>query len=496
MLDSAIEILRLQANGEASAVDIAKISLERIKSSQKGVNAYTCVNEEGALKRAEEIDQRRKAGDNLGRLAGVPVAVKDILCTTDMPTTCSSKMLQNFVSPYDATVIKKLRDEDAVLIGKTNMDEFAMGGSTETSFFGMTRNPWDPERTPGGSSGGAAAAVAAGTVPLSIGSDTGGSIRQPSAFCGITGLKPTYGRVSRYGLIAFASSLDQLGPLAWSVEDVALLTEIISGYEARDSTSLDQPKPDLVNVLQSSDLRGIKIGILKDALDREGIDTSIQDAVTDAAKVFQNAGAELVEIQLPHSEYYVPAYYVIAPSEASSNLSRYDGAHYGHRASELNSETLKANGPLAAMYCSSRAEGFGTEVKRRIMIGTYALSEGYSSQYYNQALKVRRLIKGDYEAAFSQADLLLGPTTPTTAFPFGMHSDDPLAMYLVDLFTVGANLSGVPAISLPAGFSEAGLPIGIQLQAPALQESQLIFAGSAFQKATDHHKQRPKTFQF
>lgn len=495
-LDSATEILRLQANGELSAVEIAKQSLERIEASQKSINAYTHINREGAIRAAELVDKKRMSGEPLGRLAGVPVAVKDILCTTDMPTTCSSKMLQNFVAPYDATVIEKLRAEDAILVGKTNMDEFAMGGSTETSNFGITRNPWNLEKTPGGSSGGAAACVSAGTVPLSLGSDTGGSIRQPAAFCGVTGLKPTYGRVSRYGLVAFASSLDQVGPIAWSVEDIALLTEVISGFESRDSTSLNHPQPSLVSVLQSTDLRGIKIGILEDALERDGLDQSIQKAVIDAAEVFKQAGAEIVEIKLPHSEYYVPTYYVIAPSEASSNLSRYDGAHYGHRAEDLNPEQVAKNGPLAATYCSSRSEGFGTEVKRRIMIGTYALSEGYSDQYYNQALKVRRLIKGDYDAAFQQADLILGPTTPTTAFPLGEHSDNPLEMYLIDLFTVGANLSGIPAISLPAGLSESGLPIGIQLQAPALQEAQLIFAGAAFQASTNHHRQRPDHFSF
>ena len=496
MLDSATEILRLQASGEASAVEITQQSLNRIHASQEQINAYTFVNDEGALLAAKSIDEKRKLGQPLGRLAGVPVAVKDILCTTDMPTTCSSSMLKNFTAPYDATVIKKLREEDAILIGKTNMDEFAMGGSTETSAFGITRNPWNVKTTPGGSSGGAAACVASGSVPLSLGSDTGGSIRQPSAFCGVTGLKPTYGRVSRYGLIAFASSLDQIGPIAWSVDDIALLTEIISGFEPQDSTSLQQTPPNLVTTLQSTDLRGIKIGILGDALSRDGLDPSILKAVKDAADIFQQAGAEIIEIQLPHSEHYVPAYYVIAPSEASSNLSRYDGAHYGHRAEELCPEKTQQIGPLAATYCKSRAEGFGTEVKRRIMIGTYALSEGYSDQYYNQALKVRRLIKGDYDAAFDQVDLLLGPTTPTPAFPLGTHADDPLQMYLVDLFTVGANLSGVPAISLPAGFSEEGLPIGIQLQAPALQESRLIFAGAAFQAITDHHKKRPENFGF
>jgi aspartyl-tRNA(Asn)/glutamyl-tRNA(Gln) amidotransferase subunit A len=408
-----------------------------------------------------------------------------------MPTTCASNILKGFRPPYDATVIQRLRNADAVIVGKTNMDEFAMGGSTETGAFGVTHNPWDRSRTPGGSSGGAAACVAAGLVPLSLGSDTGGSIRQPAAFCGVTGLKPTYGRVSRYGLVAFASSLDQIGPLAWSVQDVALLTQVIAGYEPRDSTSLDRPFPNLMSAFQSNDLRGLKIGLLVDALNSQGLDDSIRRAAMESADVFRDAGAEITEIHLPHSDYCVPTYYVIAPCEASSNLSRYDGAHYGHRAGNLDSGKVEQLGPLVATYCRSRAEGFGSEVKRRIMIGTYALSEGYADQYYNQALKVRRLIRADYEAAFAQVDLLLGPTTPSPAFPIGDKIDDPIQMYLGDTFTVGANLAGIPAISLPAGLSGEGLPIGIQLQAPALEESRLLFAAAAFQAATSHHRLRP-----
>ncbi len=363
----------------------------------------------------------------------------------------------------------------------------------------MTRNPWDLDRTPGGSSGGSAACVAAGTVPLSLGSDTGGSIRQPAAFCGITGLKPTYGRVSRYGLIAFASSLDQVGPMAWSVADVALLLETIAGYEPRDSTSLNVDVPKYTSVLQSTDLRGIRIGVLRDSLDSDGVHDSIRDAVIASIDVFRSNGAEIIEIDLPHRQYWVPTYYVIAPCEASSNLSRYDGAHYGHRTRDLERQCVivpQENGdqlgPLVTSYCRSRAEGFGSEVKRRIMVGTYALSEGYADQYYNQALKVRRLIKGDFDAAFSQADLLLGPVTPSTSFRLGEKIDDPIQMFLCDLFTVGANLAGIPAISLPAGLDSGGLPVGIQLQAPALEESRLLFAGAAFQAATDYHKRRPQ----
>ncbi len=497
MLDSASELLRLQAAGEASAVEIAGRALDAIEATEPAIGAYTHVDRDRALAMAEAVDAKRKAGNKLGPLAGVPIAVKDVLCTKDMPTTCSSNILRDFRPPYDATVIEKLRDADAVIVGKTNMDEFAMGASTETSAFGVTRNPWDTERTPGGSSGGSAASVAVGTVPIALGTDTGGSIRQPAAFCGVTGLKPTYGRVSRYGLIAFASSLDQVGPIAWSVEDVALLLQTIAGYEPRDSTSLDVEVPNYTAVLQSNDLRGIRIGVLRESLDSEGVAESVRAAVIQSIDVFRSCGAEIIDIDLPHREYWVPTYYVIAPSEASSNLSRYDGAHYGHRTADLETKCTigcddgEVHGPLVTNYCRSRDEGFGAEVKRRIMIGSYALSAGYADQYYNKALKVRRLIKGDFDAAFSQADLLLGPVAPTPAFRLGEKIDDPIQMFLCDLFTVGANLSGIPAMSLPAGLDQQGLPIAIQLQAPALEESRLLFAGAAFQSSTDYHQQRP-----
>jgi len=494
MLDSALEVLRLQSSGEATATEIAAKAIDRIEASQDSINAFTHVDRELALMAAQTVDEKRRMGKQLGLLAGVPVAVKDVLCTKDMPTTCASKMLQGFRPPYDATVVEKLRQADAIIVGKTNMDEFAMGASTETSARGVTRNPWDTSRTPGGSSGGATACVAAGTVPLSLGTDTGGSIRQPAGFCGVSGLKPTYGRVSRYGLVAFASSLDQVGPIGWSVQDIALLLQCIAGFEPRDSTSLNHEVPDYQAVLQSSDMRGMRIGVLRDALDVDGVDDSVRNAVLSSIEVFRNAGAEMIELSLPHSNYWVPTYYVIAPSEASSNLSRYDGAHYGHRVAQLDPEKSESLGPLVATYCQSRAEGFGAEVKRRIMVGTYALSEGYADQYYNQALKARRLIKGDYDAAFSQVDLLLGPVSPTPAFPLGDKIDDPLQMYLCDLFTVGANLAGIPAISLPAGTDAAGLPLAIQLQAPALEETRLLFAGAAYQAETDFHKLRPDHF--
>ena len=489
MLASVSEILRMQSAGEATAVEIATLALDRIAKFDDTINAFTHTKRELTLESAEQIDQRRSRGEMLGPLAGVPVAVKDVLCTRDMPTTCSSKMLQHFHPPYDSGVVEKLRAADAVILGKTNMDEFAMGASTENSAFGVTRNPWDISRIPGGSSGGAAACVASSMAPISLGTDTGGSIRQPAAMCGVTGLKPTYGRVSRFGLVAFASSLDQVGPVGWSVADIAPLMQTIAGHDGRDSTSLDLEVGSYIEATKGTDLTGMKIGMLRESLDADGVAPAIKQAVLDAAKVFESAGAEIIDIRLPHSEYWVPTYYVIAPSEASSNLSRYDGAHYGHRAADV--ETDAELGPLVTTYCRSRAEGFGPEVKRRIMVGTYALSEGYADEFYNKALKVRRLIKGDFDAAFGQVDLLLGPVTPSAAFPLGAKLDDPIQMYLCDLFTTGANLAGIPALSIPAGTDQDGLPVAIQLQAPALEESRLLFAGAAYQFVTDHHTKRP-----
>jgi aspartyl-tRNA(Asn)/glutamyl-tRNA(Gln) amidotransferase subunit A len=491
-LDSATELLRLQASGHITAVDIAKAALETISHTEGAVRAFTYrVDPMALLQQAEEIDRRRRAGERLGALAGVPIAVKDVLCTRDMPTTCSSRMLRDYVSPYDATVVEKLRAADGLLLGKTNMDEFAMGASTENSIFGATRNPWDIGRTAGGSSGGAAAVVAARNCPLSIGSDTGGSIRQPAAFCGLTGLKPTYGRVSRYGLVAFASSLDQVGPLAWSVGDCALLLQAISGFDPRDSTSVDVPVPDYVAELNSGDMRGLRVGVLRDALEAEGLDAEVRAGVERAMDVLVGAGATLVDVDLPHSKYAVPTYYVIAPCEASSNLSRYDGAHYGYRAA-ITADEAKEMGPLLATYCKSRSEGFGPEVKRRIMIGTYALSTGYYEAYYLKALRVRRLIRQDYDEAFARADILLGPVTPTAPFAIGEKLDDPIQMFLCDLFTVGANLAGIPALSLPAGVTQQGLPVGVQLQGPPLAEGRLLRVGHLFQQLTDHHRRRPE----
>jgi aspartyl-tRNA(Asn)/glutamyl-tRNA(Gln) amidotransferase subunit A len=493
MLDSTSTILELLRSGDATAREVTETALRAIGAIQPSINAYTHVASSSALQAADAIDADRKAGRPLPPLAGLPVAIKDVLCTSDMPTTCSSNMLRNFTPPYDATVVTKLKQAGAIVIGKTNMDEFAMGASTETSAMGVTRNPWDEDCTPGGSSGGAAAAVAAGTVPLSIGTDTGGSIRQPAAFCGITGLKPTYGRCSRYGLIAFASSLDQAGPMGWSVEDVAIGLQAMAGYDPADSTSVEHEVPDYQAGMAASNMKGMRIGVLRDSIDQDGVADSMRLAVAEAERVFKDLGAEIVEISLQHSPYWVPTYYVIAPCEASSNLSRFDGAHYGYRHDTSNDSAGKAE-PLEAMYRASRAAGFGSEVKRRIMVGTYALSEGYYDAYYNQALKVRRLISGDYDTAFEQVDLLLGPVTPSPAFRLGENIDDPIAMYLCDLFTVGANLAGVPAISLPAGLDTEGLPVGIQLQAAVMREDRLLAAGAAFQSATEHHRLRPRGF--
>ncbi len=491
-LDSASELLKLQSQGEVSAVQIATAAMESISHSEAAVRGFAYrVDPIEVLQQAELIDQRRASGQSLGVLAGIPVAVKDVLCTRDMPTTCASRMLKDYWSPYDATVVTRLRQADAVLIGKTNLDEFAMGASTENSIFGATRNPWDISRTPGGSSGGAAAVVAAQNCPLSVGTDTGGSIRQPAAFCSLTGMKPTYGRVSRYGLVAFASSLDQVGPMAWSMEDCALLMHAISGFDPSDSTSLDVPVPDYSAAAQGKDLRGMRVGVIRDALEADGLDAEVRMAVEQAMEVLVECGATLVDVHLPHSRYGVPTYYVIAPCEASSNLSRYDGAHYGYRAA-LSEADIREKGPLLATYCKSRSEGFGEEVKRRIMIGTYALSTGYYDAYYLKALQVRQLIRRDYQSAFEQADILLGPVTPTPPFGIGEKIDDPIQMFLCDLFTVGANLAGIPAASLPAGFTKSGLPIGLQLQAPPLEESRLFNAGAAFQSHTSHHQKRPQ----
>ena len=497
---SAVDLVAALRQGDITAVQCTTVFLDRIEATNGTINAFLTVDREGALVRAADIDARRKAGKPLGALAGLPVALKDVLCTNDMPTTCASKMLKGFRPPYDADVVARLRRADAVFVGKTNMDEFAMGGSNENSAFGPVRNPWDLSRAPGGSSGGSAACVAADMAPVAIGSDTGGSIRQPAGLCGITGLKPTYGRVSRRGLVAFASSLDQIGPMARSAADCALIMETIAGHDPGDSTSLAVDVPRYTDLLDKP-LAGVRIGRVPEHY-AEGLDPEVAKGVEEAFAVLKAAGATVHDVQLPHAKYGIPTYYLIAPCEASSNLARYDGAHYGHRAepgqkyrAEPGGHAAKAGGfesPLVEMYCRSRAEGFGPEVKRRIMLGTYALSAGYYDAYYAKALRVRRLIRQDYLDAFQSVDLIGGPVSATPAFKLGEKTDDPLAMYLVDLYTVGTNLAGVGGISFPCGFTKSGLPIGFQLQAPPLAEPLLLQAADRFQRLTDWHRRRPK----
>ncbi|MBN2021367.1 MAG: Asp-tRNA(Asn)/Glu-tRNA(Gln) amidotransferase subunit GatA [Pirellulales bacterium] len=505
---SATELLAQLEAGRLKAVDVTQAYLDRIARHDGAVRAFLRVDVEAALAQAAEIDARRAKGKPVGRLAGLPVAVKDLLCQRGELTTCGSRMLEHFRPPYDATAVARLRAADAVLIGRTNLDEFAMGGSNENSAFGPVHNPWDLARTPGGSSGGAAAAVAAGMTPLSIGSDTGGSIRAPAALCGVTGLKPTYGRVSRYGLVAFASSLDQIGPLARTVEDVALLLEVIAGHDPLDATSVDRPVPRYTDSV-ARPLEGLRLGVVREHVG-EGLDPEIAAAMEEALDVYRSLGATVREVSLPHGKYAVATYYLIAPSEASSNLARYDGAHYGYRTDvarmtaqlEAERKALTKSGDAAAlesldtalvrMYRRSRAESLGPEVKRRIMLGTYALSAGYYDAYYLKALKVRRLIRQDVDRALESVDLLVGPVTPSPAFRLGEKVNDPLAMYLFDLYTITANLAGIPAISIPCGFSSGGLPIGLQLQAPPFEEERLLRGACMFQSATAWHTRQPE----
>jgi aspartyl-tRNA(Asn)/glutamyl-tRNA(Gln) amidotransferase subunit A len=480
---TATDLLALQTDGNASALEIADAFLAAYRQREPKLSAFMLAPQEDVIRsRAAEIDARRKAGKPLGKLAGIPVAIKDVLCTKGIPTTCSSKILSHFVPPYDAHVVERLKAEDAVLFGKTNMDEFAMGSSTENSAYKLTRNPWDTARVPGGSSGGSAAAVAGCQAPLAVGTDTGGSIRQPAAFCGIAGLKPTYGRVSRFGLIAFASSLDQVGPFAHDLADIALFLEAIAGHDHRDSTSVNLPVPEYRKTLNEP-VKGLRIGVPREFFD-QGLDGEIESAVRAAMKEYEKRGAALVDVSLPHSKYALAAYYIVAPAEASSNLARYDGMHYGHRTKE------KAD--LIATYAKSRGEAFGQEVKRRIMIGTFVLSSGYSDKYYHQALRVRRLVKKDYDDAFATCDVILGPTTPAPAFRAGEKSEDPLAMYLSDVYTVGCNLAGIPGLSIPCGFTKSGLPIGLQLLAPPFEEEKLLRIGRMYESATDWHTRRPR----
>jgi len=475
---TAAEIAGLVARGEVSAVEVTQAHLDRIAAVDDRVHAFLHVDAEGALAAARAVDDRRAAGEELGPLAGVPVAVKDVLTTKGVPTTCGSKILEGWRPPYDATIVERLREAGTVIIGKTNMDEFAMGSSTEYSAYGPTSNPWDPTRIPGGSGGGSAAALAAYEAPLAIGSDTGGSIRQPGAVTGTVGVKPTYGGTSRYGLVAFSSSLDTPGPCARTVLDAALLHAAIGGHDPRDSTSIPQPVPDVVAAARAGatgDLSGVRLGLVTE-FSGEGAEPGVMAAFRDAVDALTKLGAEVVEVSCPHFRYALPAYYLIAPSECSSNLARFDGVRYGLRVGDDGSRSLEE------VMSLTRAAGFGPEVKRRIMIGTYALSSGYYDAYYGQAQKVRTLITRDFTAAFEQVDVLISPTTPFVAFPFGSRTSDPYQMYLADLFTIPTNLYGGPGISVPCGLSE-GLPVGLQIMAPTMADDRMYRVAAALESA-------------
>ena len=481
MLNATLsELSAALAARKLSSVELTQLYLERIARLNGDLNAFITVDAARSLSDARRADARRAKGE-AGPLTGIPIAHKDIFCTRDLLTTCGSRMLANFVSPYNAHVIEQFDRAGAVLLGKCNMDEFAMGSSNETSHFGPVRNPWGRRLVPGGSSGGAAAAVAARMAPAATGTDTGGSIRQPAALSGVCGLKPTYGVVSRYGMVAFASSLDQGGPLAKSAADLAVMMNVMAGFDARDSTSLERPKEDYGRSL-NRDLRGLRIGLPEEYFG-DGIDPGVRNAVEEATRWFESQGGRGVQIELPHTKLAVPVYYVIAPAEASSNLSRFDGVRYGHRAKEY--------GDLADMYCRTRAEGFGAEVKLRILVGTYVLSHGYYDAYYLQAQKIRRLIARDFAAAFERCDVIMGPTSPGTAFELGAKSDDPVQMYLGDIFTVPAPLAGLPALSVPCGFDGKGLPVGLQLMGDYFSEAALLGIAHRYQQATDWHRRVP-----
>jgi aspartyl-tRNA(Asn)/glutamyl-tRNA(Gln) amidotransferase subunit A len=468
-------------SGETSAVQIAEAVFSRIDAVEERVHSFIRLMKEEAMIAAEKADDDIKKG-NIKALTGIPIALKDIVCTKGIITTCGSHILCNFVPPYDATVVEKLRDAGAVFVGKTNMDEFAMGSSTETSYFGVTRNPWDLARIPGGSSGGSATAVAADECVASIGSDTGGSIRQPAALCGVVGMKPTYGRVSRFGLIAFASSLDQIGPFTKDVEDCAIMMNALAGFDPKESTSVPVEVPDY-RQYTGRDIHGWKVGIPREYF-IEGIDPEVNAAIKNAIAVIEKIGGKCVDISLPHTQYCLAVYYIIAPAEASSNLARYDGVKYGFRSAD--------GGDLLDMYKNTRSQGFGVEVKRRIMIGTYALSAGYYDAYYKKASQVRALIKRDFEEAWKKCDVILTPTTPTPAFKIGEKTDNPLQMYLSDIFTISTNLAGIPGISVPCGFTSGGLPVGVQFLAGHFEEGKLIQIASAYERNAQIEKRRPQ----
>lgn len=472
--------LKALSEKQFSSEELVRHYIERIEAHDEKLNSFVTFTPEQAIDQAKQADAK---GANAGLLSGVPIALKDIFCTDGVKTSCASHMLDNFIAPYDAAVVSKLNDAGAISLGKTNMDEFAMGSSSESSYYGAVKNPWDTEKVPGGSSGGSASAVAARLVPASMGTDTGGSIRQPAALCGITGLKPTYGRVSRYGMIAYASSLDQGGPFGITAEDCAYMLQAIAGHDHRDSTSVDEPVPDYVAALGES-VKGMRIGLPEEFF-QQGLDADIAAKIEQACDVLKSLGCEIKSISLPNAKLAIAAYYVIAPAECSSNLSRFDGVRYGYRCDNPTG--------LEDMYLRSRSEGFGNEVKRRIMIGAYALSAGYYDAYYLKAQKIRRLISEDYQSAFSEVDAVLSPTSPTTAFKVNEKSDDPITMYLSDIYTIGVNLAGLPGISLPVGFQQ-GLPVGMQLVSNYFKEQTLLNISHQYQQQTDHHLQMPAEF--
>ena len=477
------ELSQSLSAGEFSSEELTQHYIKRIESFGDQLNCFVTLTPDLAIQQAREADKLRASG-NATPLTGVPMAHKDIFCTNGVKTTCGSKMLDNFIAPYDATVVSHCNQANMVMLGKTNMDEFAMGSSNETSYFGPVKNPWNQETVPGGSSGGSASSVAARLTPIATGTDTGGSIRQPAALCGITGLKPTYGRVSRYGMIAFASSLDQAGPMSQSAEDAAMLMNVMAGFDEKDSTSVDQSVPDYTSTL-NEDLKGLKIGLPKEYFD-EGLDAGVGKAVDEAIKQYQSMGAELVDISLPNTRTAVSTYYVVAPAECSSNLSRFDGVRFGYRCDDPKD--------LEDLYKRSRGEGFGPEVKRRIMIGTYVLSAGYYDAYYLKAQKLRRLISEEFKQAFEKVDVIMGPTSPTVAFNIGERMDDPVSMYLSDAYTIATNLAGLPGVSIPAGFAN-DLPVGLQIIGNYFQEGKLLNVAHQFQQKTDWHKQAPKGFE-
>ncbi|ADE13750.1 glutamyl-tRNA(Gln) amidotransferase, A subunit [Nitrosococcus halophilus Nc 4] len=479
---SLAELARALKAREFSSEELTQHYLKRIEQLDENLNSFISVSAEEALQQAKAADTLLHSGEG-NAMTGIPLAHKDIFCTAGMKTSCGSKMLDNFIAPYDATVVSRLKAAGAIMLGKTNMDEFAMGSSNETSFYGPVKNPWAHERVPGGSSGGSAAAVAAKLSPAATGTDTGGSIRQPAALCGITGLKPTYGRVSRYGMIAFASSLDQGGPMAHSAQDVALLLNAMAGFDPSDSTSVVQEVPDYTLSLEES-IEGIKIGLPKEYFG-EGLDPNIAATIDAAIKEFEGLGAQIREISLPNTELAVPTYYVVAPAECSSNLSRYDGVRFGYRCHNPKD--------LLDLYCRSRGEGFGPEVKRRILIGTYVLSAGYYDAYYLKAQKLRRLISDDFKRAFTEVDVIMGPTSPTPAFQLGEKTDDPVAMYLADIYTISTNLAGLPALSIPAGFTQ-GLPVGLQIIGNYFSEAHLLNIAHRYQQITDWHCHTPTDY--